>query len=74
VGWVDNQRLIVFDGTGLFDALDLRAEDLRLVDIRSGEVTTLFAGPFYDASIDRTGQTLAVYACDDLRILRWALI
>jgi hypothetical protein len=65
VGWVDNQRLIVFDGTGLSNALDLPAEDLRLIDIKSGEITSLFAGLFYDASIDPTSQTLAVYAYDD---------
>ncbi len=65
VGWVDSRRLIVFDGTTLSDALDLPAEDLRLVDIWTGEITTLFAGLFYSASIDTTSQTLAVYAYDD---------
>jgi WD40 repeat protein len=64
VGWVDDHRLIVFDGTTLSNVLDLPAEDLRLVDIRSGEITTLFAGLFYGASIDKTSQTLAVYAGD----------
>ena len=58
-GWVDNNRLIVYNGTNLFNALDLPADNLRLVDIASGQIKTLFDGSFYNAEIDWANQTIS---------------
>lgn len=61
-GWLDNERLLVYDGTSFYDALDLPANNLRLVDITSGEIKTLFDGSFWSVEVDIGGETVALYA------------
>ena len=64
LGWIDDERFLVYEGTSLYNALDLPADNLRLVDLRSGTVDQLFDGPFVAAALDRANQTVALYAYD----------
>jgi len=64
IGWLDESRFIVFDGSNLYNALDLPAYNIRLVDMNSGEITTMFKGSFVAAALDRAHETLAFYAYD----------
>jgi len=49
LGWLDDRRFIVFGGTSLYDASDLPAHNLDIIDIDSGEITSLFRGSFFTA-------------------------
>jgi len=64
IGWLDESRFIVFDGSNLYNILDLPADNIRLVDLNSGEITTLFKGSFVAAALDKAHETLAFYAYD----------
>ena len=65
LGWLDDKRFIGYDGpTSLANALDLPAFNLRVVDISSGEITSLFNGSFMAAALDQTHETVAFYASD----------
>jgi hypothetical protein len=61
LGWLDNSRFIVYSGTSLYDASDLPAYNLDIVDIDTGELTSLFEGSFFSAELDRDDETVAVY-------------
>ncbi|HET9911769.1 MAG TPA: hypothetical protein VFQ13_07765 [Anaerolineales bacterium] len=60
LGWLDNSRFIVYSGTSLYDATDLPAYNLEVVDIDTGELTSLFKGSFFGAALDREDETVAV--------------
>ncbi len=60
LGWLDNSRFIVYSGTSLYDATDLPAYNLEVVDIDTGELTSLFEGSFFGAALDREDETVAV--------------
>jgi hypothetical protein len=64
LGWLDDKRFIVFDGTGLNNPLDLPANNLRLVDMESNEIMTLFSGSFMAAELDPLHETLSFWAYD----------
>jgi hypothetical protein len=61
LGWLDNNRFIVYSGTSLYDATDLPAYNLDIVNINTGELTSLFEGSFFSAELDRDDETVAVY-------------
>ncbi|RPI92931.1 MAG: hypothetical protein EHM40_11470 [Chloroflexi bacterium] len=61
LGWLDNRRFIVYNGTSLYDPLDLPAGNLNIVDIDTGELTSLFEGSFFSADLDKDDETVAVY-------------
>ena len=61
LGWLDNSRFVVYDGTTLFDALDLPAYNLRMVDKDTGETITLVNGGFIAAALDIDHQTVVFY-------------
>jgi dipeptidyl aminopeptidase/acylaminoacyl peptidase len=49
LGWLDESTFIVFDGTGLNDALDLPAHNLDVVNIDAKTITPVFRGSFFTA-------------------------
>lgn len=51
LGWVDNRKFIVYNGTSLYDASDLPAGNLYLVDINASKGTPLYLGTFYTAEL-----------------------
>jgi hypothetical protein len=51
LGWLDNRRFIVYNGTSLYDASDLPAGNLYLVDINASKGTLLYFGTFYTAEL-----------------------
>jgi WD40 repeat protein len=65
LGWLDDKRFIGYYGTTLADALDLPASNLSVVDISSGEVTTLFNGSFMAAILDAPHETVAFLTYDE---------
>lgn len=65
LGWLDDRRFIVFDGTTLANALDLPAHDLRVVDKNTGKVTTLFNGSFMAAALDISHETIMFHTNDE---------
>jgi WD40 repeat protein len=65
LGWLDDKRFIGYYGTTLADALDLPASNLSVVDIASGEVTTLFNGSFMSAILDASHETVVFLTNDD---------
>ena len=65
LGWLDDRRFIVYDGTSLADALALPAYNLRVVDLSSGDVTTLFNGSFMAAVLDAPHETVAFLTYDE---------
>ena len=65
LGWLDDKRFIVYDGTSLANALDLPAHNLRVVDLSSGEVTTLFNGSFMAAILDAPHETVVFLTYDE---------
>jgi hypothetical protein len=66
LGWLDDRRFIVFDGTTLANALDLPAHELRVVDKDTSKVTTLFSGDFMAAALDQTHETVVSFASGDV--------
>ena len=65
LGWLDDERFIGYYGTTLANALDLPASNLSVVDISSGEVTTLFNGSFMSAILDASHETVVFLTNDD---------
>jgi hypothetical protein len=61
LGWLDNSRFVVYDGTSLLDALDLPAYNLRIVDKDTGEIIILVNGSFMAAALDIDHQTIVFY-------------
>lgn len=60
--WLDDRRFIIYEGVTLDDALALPASNLRLVDMESGEITTLFDGSFMAVDLDPVHEALIVWA------------
>jgi hypothetical protein len=60
LGWLDDRRFIVYDGTSLKDALDLPAYNLDVVDIDTGTVTPLYRGSFWSANLAADSETIAL--------------
>jgi hypothetical protein len=60
LGWLDDSRFIVFGGTSLYDATDLPAYNLYLVDIDASRTTPLFEGSFFTADLAVEAETIAV--------------
>lgn len=65
LGWLDDKRFIGYYGTTLANALDLPASNLSVVDISSGEVTTLFNGSFMSAILDVSHETVIFFTNDN---------
>ncbi|MGD8402434.1 MAG: hypothetical protein PVJ21_02155 [Anaerolineales bacterium] len=61
LGWIDNERFVIYNGTSLYNALDLPAENLRLVDLRSNTLQTIFDGFFMTVDLDAANQTIVLY-------------
>lgn len=61
LGWVNNERFVIYDGTSLYNALDLPAENLRLVELRSNTLQTIFDGFFMTVELDAANQTVVLY-------------
>ena len=61
LGWVDNERFIIYDGTSLYNALDLPANNLHLVDIKTNKLHTIFDGFFMTVELDAASKTIVLY-------------
>ena len=65
LGWLNNDKFVVYDGTSLLDALALPAYNLRIVDKGTGEITTLVNSHFMAAALDIDHQTVVFYTNND---------
>lgn len=69
LGWLDDKRFIVYNGPDDFYALDMPAYNLRLVDMDTGKVTTLFNDSFMVAALDKVHETIAINGSGQLYII-----
>lgn len=60
-GWLDDERFLAHDGVW---AVDYR-ENLRLVDLGTGQVRTLFPGDFLDVTFDPNSGVIYLYLGGD---------
>ncbi|HKY56055.1 MAG TPA: hypothetical protein VJM08_17195, partial [Anaerolineales bacterium] len=65
LGWLDDRRFIIYNGTNLSNALELPANNLRVVDKDTGKVTTLFNGSFMAAAFDISHETIMFFTNDE---------
>ena len=61
LGWVDNEKFIVYDGNSLHNALDLPASNLRMIDVASDKIQIVFDGDFMTAELDAASQTIVLF-------------
>jgi len=61
LGWLDNERFIVYDGSSLYNALDLPARNLRMIDVASDKIQLVFDGDFTTAKLDAGSQTIVLF-------------
>ena len=61
LGWVDNEKFIVYDGNSLDNALDVPARNLRMIDVASDKIQLVFDGSFTTAELEATSQTIVLY-------------
>ena len=61
LGWVDNEKFIVYDGPSLKDTAGLPARNLRMIDVVSDKTQTVFNGDFTTAELDAASQTIVLF-------------
>jgi hypothetical protein len=61
LGWLDNEKFVVYDGTSLYNALDLPAKNLRMIDIGSDKIQNVFNGSFMTAELDAASQSIMLF-------------
>ena len=61
LGWLDNEKFIVYDGSSLHNALDLPARNLRMIDVASDKIQIVFDGDFMTAKLDAASQTIVLF-------------
>ena len=61
LGWVDNEKFIVYDGNSLHNPWDLPASNLRMIDVASDKIQTVFDGDFMTAELDAASQKIVLF-------------
>jgi DNA-binding CsgD family transcriptional regulator len=61
LGWVDNEKFIVYDGSSPHHAQDIPARNLRMIDVASDKTQIVFDGDFTTAKLDAASQTIVLY-------------
>jgi DNA-binding CsgD family transcriptional regulator len=59
LGWVDNEKFIVYDGSSLDN--DLPARNLRMIDVASDKIQLVFDGDFMTAELDSASQMIVLF-------------
>ncbi|MBI5951814.1 MAG: hypothetical protein HY865_09170 [Chloroflexi bacterium] len=59
LGWADNEKFIVYDGSSLDN--NLPARNLRMIDVASDKIQLVFDGDFMTAQLDSASQTVVLF-------------
>jgi len=61
LGWLDNEKFIVYDGSSLKDTAGLPARNIRMIDVASDKTQIVFNGDFKTAELDAASQTIVLF-------------